>query len=484
MKFGMEAIKNSGFPHEFASVAMAKSFELEVSLALRAGQAPNVDKGFEISPKPMLVKTKTSSTSQGVPLVGGFIPRDQETFGRSGSKPIPEYDNNISYKQLPVTLQEILKDAEKGIYELSLEGNDLIFRAKNADSQEKRDIKFSIDLSQSGTDQVTSKNEANLLNPWKDTNPPAKPTFWDDNKFGNFHDKLEKLFLVYMEKPQQNKEPLEVTAFKGNIVSGDADKLWVAIPEAYAGGLNSQIYNMSNMEDQANLIATYISLKYEVTNVPTQMDALDELFLELGNDFTQTAGAISPYEFLMAKVINEGMHENAPSINNLIQHGPETNNPGEPSSLNDNILHFYKGLAVLTESERELVDFVMQDDYLNKHFINVHKGWKMDLWAPVVAKQLELKQPVSPETLASYQNYMQENNKASFQKSTPSLSTGSIFRLFRDLKISEVKYKPVANLPKNNKESKDQDANKLFARTKSNDDNDSNKKPPTPTMKK
>lgn len=123
----------------------------------------------------------------------------------------------------------------------------------------------------------------------------------------------------------------------------------------------------------------------------------------------ERAGCITPFEFLQARLINvEYANPNSlygaqtrpgtenpyfdPNIQNLIQHGAENRTPYAPVALEGKILHFYKGLIVLTEGEDQLINFMMSGNYLKNNLIDIHYGWQMSKWAPVLEKQAKLNQ--------------------------------------------------------------------------------------------
>lgn len=417
MKFGMDAIKAADFPHEFAAVAMQKSFDFKVSLALRAGQPPNTNKGFPISPKPMSMKTKTSSDAQGVPLVAGFIPWDQATFGRPNSDPIhPE--KGFVQVTLPTTLDEILRDAQKGAYEITQVGDRLEFKAIKAEDEKKRNLTFSINLKEGENPHQDLKKSITEMRPWHAQSNLDPPSFWDENKWGSFDEQVGKLFPVSYKKPDGDFEPLHVAATlaDGKIVTGDADKLWDAIPIDFIRnheGHFSNTYNAATIDGLEKLMEAYFDLSAELTGTEEiDVSEISSIVESNIDTFAVTAGIITPFELLLAKVVNDEFAKTAPFFNTLFQHGPETNNPGNPSPLDGNMLHFHKGLAVLTETEDELVEFVMQPGYLDEHYIPIHKGWDMQKWSAVIARQIELGHPIKEETMKAYQQYQETKRLA------------------------------------------------------------------------
>jgi hypothetical protein len=209
IKTGAEAIVAAGFPHPFIATATSASFKLHMLLSIRAGQIPNSSKGFSVVFKPMRLKTKTSSDEQNLPIVAGFIPMDQATFGRPHSKPIP---NDFEAVQLPVRLRDILSDAANGKYHIKRINDpdkkiDILkfYSAKpdtldydeddvkhNSEELVKRvnktQIEFSIDLNQ-GRDPSYSLQEAKKIQPWD----PKENPHWDKASLGHFTPELALL---------------------------------------------------------------------------------------------------------------------------------------------------------------------------------------------------------------------------------------------------------------------------------------------------
>lgn len=450
MRFGSEAIFQAGFPIEVANTFAGDIFVLTpdpelkaISIAIRAGQRPNTDMGFEVSPKPMAVKTKTCSDAQGIPLLSGFIPRDQETFGREHSKPTP--DKGFMFVEMNTRLQDILIEAQKNNYKMWMEGNKLNFQAIKSEPKEKQKIVFSIDLTKSKEAvKLENETEENILPRYKKSDSLKKPEGWDEKIHGNFEEQVKKLFPVSYQKPNENAKPLELLATPdGRPITGDADILWITMPTKMIE-MAKKKYNPTDAKQLEELLTEYIKLKVAFTGTQLSPGQLyDEL--KAVEQFARTSGIITPYELLFAKVANDEMERTIPHFKNLFQHGPEIYNPGEPSPLDSSMLHFYKGMAVLTESEDELVDFVMQKGYLEEHYIRIHPGWNMEKWWPVIAKQEKLGHPISDETLKNYNDYKKQhaNEIKSYEKKP--LSSTALF--LQELRLDTIQYSDMVKPP-------------------------------------
>jgi hypothetical protein len=167
-----------------------------------------------------------------------------------------------------------------------------------------------------------------------------------------------------------------------------------------------------------------------------------------------SAGSITPFEFLQALMINYAYQDKNrelygelygksdlpfdANIINLIQHGAENRSPYKPSDLNGKMLHFYQGIPVLTKNEDQLVNFYLTGDYLENTRIDVHPGWSMEKWAPVIERQKALKQSISATTLKVYENY-QYMKKALAKQPLPA----SDKKLYAAIEYNKKNYQPI-----------------------------------------
>lgn len=412
MKTGEKAIVAADFPLEFAAAAAQKSFALQSCLSIRAGQPPNTNKVYDVAPKPMAIKTKTCSSSQGLAMVAGFIPVDQQTFGRANSKALPI---DCESSTLKMTLNELLVDAGRGKYELTaFQGGYLEFKSIERDSTSyddqrvnKNEITFRLKLEGGGDVAERDLQMAGNVRPWHGQSAINSSEFWSE-ALNNFNPAA--VYNIQYKLPGDHQfNNLDVASINGKPVTGDADILSVAVPLAMERRGHGTVYNASKPTDLKELVKDFILLLHEVSGEKLTFDQMCEV-QENVTRFAQTSGIISSYQLLTAMAVNDGFSSSASIFNALFQHGPETNNPGDPSDLNGGMLHFYKGLPVLTETENELVAFVMQPGFLEEHFYPVHPGWNMEKWSPVIDKQLELGQLdlIHPKTLEAYDHFKKE----------------------------------------------------------------------------
>jgi Cft2 family RNA processing exonuclease len=95
----------------------------------------------------------------------------------------------------------------------------------------------------------------------------------------------------------------------------------------------------------------------------------------------------------------------------LIQHASENHNPDPEhlAPLDVSIVHVWRGKISMTHSEKEMISFIMQDDYPKENIINVHPRWDMAKWATVIHAQIDLQQPIPLDTLSAYKAYRAKN---------------------------------------------------------------------------
>jgi hypothetical protein len=410
MKVGMDAVIAADFPIEFAGGAAQKSFALQSCMSIRAGQPPNTNKTYDVAPKPMAIKTKTSSSMQGVPLVAGFIPVDQQTFGRSHSKPLPIDGESVTLK---VSLTELLEDTAQGKYSISDAQNGYIeFRAIQPDQTHydeprvnKNEIIFRIKVDDGGKISNKPPELASTIRPWSQVGdapvPPHLMAALQNIDPDNLFDVEYKL-----PGPHQDFQDLKVASIDEYPVTGDADLLSVAVPLEMERAGHGRVYNATVPSQLEALTGDFIELLYKVSGEQMTMEQFENVQNDV-REFAQNTGCITSYQLLAVVAVNDSFASKMSIFRALFQHGPETNNPGAPSDLNSDMLHFYKGMPLLTENENELVAFIMQPGFLEEHYYPVHPGWNMEKWAPVIEKQLELNQIdlINPQTLQAFDSF-------------------------------------------------------------------------------
>lgn len=413
---GTQANELSGFPDFFIQAAIEAEKRSHCIVAFRAGQSPNVNKGFEISPKPMSIKTKTSTDSQGYPLLAGFIAVDGKTFGRKGSDTagnVVEFNKHkleakgeegraeaekYSAQQLQIKLSELERDLANNKYiELEAPTGYRRFQATQVEHgqfidpnpQTRNDLIFQIKLSEE------EKSDADPL-----------------------------YSVEYRHTEKDAFQPLQVVAYEGHPVTGDAD-MFSVLPSFQDMSILQEIsdnrlhkpFDAAKPSDLIELATMYLIIKNEIDGAIIEQSDLGREKLE---DFLakhpelHKAGIMSPYELYVLMAVNmtvaDCFVEKYPlGAEKLIRHGAESFNPGKPSDLNASIFHIWQGKTYLTENETDLAAFYLLPGVLEKNFLPIHPGWNMQIWGPVVAKQIELGQTnyISAETLESYRSYLE-----------------------------------------------------------------------------
>lgn len=409
MSFRKEAIEEAGFPEAFSyltSTVVAEMFDCVVQV--RGGTPPAIctkaavtaqhETITEFAAKPVLMKTKTS-LPDGPQFLRGLIAWDQELLGREGSKPIPE--NSFKPIQLAVTLREILIGVENNHYEIiDIVNDDIIFITPHADTEEKRNTRYILNLSNGHKDRRRLNEELrHELQPWETQKEPKIPDFWKST-WGNFQESLNNFYPVsYIRPSGRNPQPLEVAAdLQNKPITGDIDLFAITIP-----------FNKINNDDSYHTLFNSASPEqleqlYILSFILCSAHQLDDISLSNGK-FLENSGILTPYELTIIKTINYNVNAITSSvITDLIQHGPETNNPGQPSSLEDKIFHIFpNGNFLITRTEDELVGLMLR---LKTQYIRINPNWNMEKWAPVIKQQLKYHFPVSPKTLEKYQAYL------------------------------------------------------------------------------
>lgn len=425
---GLDAIIHSGFPHRLIAYCVTEAEKLNAAIAVRVGQEPKIAdpicKNFPYAIfKPMELKTKTCQYEQGIPMLAGYIAKNQAVFGRKDSVSIPSEFGEI---QLYVSLQEIFKDANKDYYEvIAFTPSTLILRVPKATGH--KDLQLCINLNQGQPILNLAEKSKPHFYPWKIETHFKQPVCWTAD-YPHFHECATCLFPVtYKCSDEAEFAPLYIVANNGHPITGDADLLWAVmknisdeqiikyqdeikenklnhlpIPTSLAwAALPREVKNKFNKKFNTKEPQELSHLLNHYSEMLMQLNLISDVLLNI-TDFAKSAGIISAYELLITKLINEEVNKDLQNYTNLIQHGPEINNPGKPSSLDDTTLIIIDGKPILTYSELQLVELLVSIKFFKDYYVPVHPKWDMSLWGKVIEKQLLLNQEVHPETLVNY----------------------------------------------------------------------------------
>lgn len=153
-----------------------------------------------------------------------------------------------------------------------------------------------------------------------------------------------------------------------------------------------------------------IFTKRTPTVVPTLPKlGLDELFeTEKAREyFTKFAGNITPIQFLDKTIMNDiGQSE-------FLQHGADHFGKGPTFKLDDGThLHIFGDKMFTTTTDQQRVQLWLTKDIFESQYIYVNPGVKIDVWAPLIEKQLtsKYKEWMDENTQKKYFEHLFQNN--------------------------------------------------------------------------
>lgn len=392
MKVGSDALKAAGFAwaYIYSALETAKHFGCVIS-ARTGGNAPRLDQ--PMASKPMAVKAKTT-VSDG--FLTGFIPRNQQLYGRLGALPLPE---NSEFVTVKTTLRDLLIGMQDGDYSQGQlfqvsEKVYMEFKTPHADTDEKKNITYYIELT-NGEPPIAKNGLLGWLTPWRTVRKPAQPGFWPSNL--DFNASLDKFYPVLCYNPNVNViENVEVLAKDGLPVSGDIDLFSISMSF------------MRSITDQSFKKLFDSSIGNELTQLLDQYKALccvlgiPEVAMSNGN-FYKKAGLLSPYELAIIKNIDVSVAKLTDNyLQNPLQHGPDVN--ASYASPIGKVLHILPNeTVIMTEDEDELIAFIYR---LKGQYVRIHPDWDIKKWAPIVEQQLLCGMPVDPQVKRKYLAYV------------------------------------------------------------------------------
>jgi hypothetical protein len=415
---GRAALEAVGIPLEFAAQIMLLANESGVAIAIRAG------KPFQLysdlcAPKPPFIKAKTGNWG----FAKGVIPENYRLGKIDADRNLltpPPIPAEVVFTQHKISLSEIMNGLQKIPPEYNLvsleEGvspedyikktHRLVVSPASEDSPKNNTVFFSVDLMQGVPPlQIDAEPIRTALFETTFEHPAWWQAEWGDfAEFVNYRYPAE-----YQESADDVFHPLQIYALQDSQnriipVTGDMDLLWITHPTKQ--GLKQ--HNIKALPRSANQMINTASLEGSASMLEALME-LHTYFAEQKDeilDINEIRDESIPFESFFITNINERFSEFAPHITNLFQHGAENRNPGKPSDLDGRMLHIWKGEVTITESEEDLVDFVLNTPgYLENNIIDIHPQWNMKLWAPVIHRQLLLKQSVGVDVLLKYLPY-------------------------------------------------------------------------------
>jgi hypothetical protein len=419
-----EILARTGIPPVFAIFLKQKSVQFGMAFALRT--SPPVQRYLmPAAPKPAAVKAKTGNWSftKGVIAVEPALGKIEKVDGHwqvleRTLRDFPDPKLGILHEVLHrLSLQEVLSGLTGGEYKLigtehDIEDSGIITIKSGHKCPFESDIIFCIDLHEQPP-RVERQFKIDFEKILTSMPPkPLRPHWWQDG-WGDFTACLENYYPArYKHASDLNFMDIMVYGIEDqnhNIlpITADQDLLWISIPASKHQELWKDFEEVINTFEQNGVEKLYL--------------ARIDLYLRLGGDPEKVEeciqdesiaglGCVSPYESYVIDAVNSDFsHSGINHIRNLIQHASENHNPDHLAPLDVAIVHVWRGKISMTFSEKEMIRFIMRDDYPKENIINVHPKWDMAKWAPVIYAQINLQQPIPPATLVSYKNYRDKN---------------------------------------------------------------------------
>lgn len=242
---------------------------------------------------------------------------------------------------------------------------------------------------------------------------------WEKALQQNYILRAQDKFDLTQEDPE--KDVLMIYGMKGPKdqvvpIIGDQDLLWITIPKAVYDQLPDKklatdpidTREVTVLADGGKVPTGLIKMKEALLQIDKDLHAGESTLFQDPTDIPAVVaswGVLTPYEAYIAIQINKEFGIEFSHLLALIQHGPENRSPYKPEDLNGNLNHIGTDFVEQTNSEEELIAFVLRENFLKKHIITIHPGWDMEKWGEVVKMQQTLGHPVSSETLAALDKY-------------------------------------------------------------------------------
>jgi hypothetical protein len=497
---GDAALREAGMQVEFAAHLALHFGHFGTGITLRVGTTPSYD-GKRIA-KPGTVLRKTSNHG----LVRGLIPTDLtlakiDEKTRQIIKNAHHDQSKIETKKqsnihLNLSMREILESTsdtgDMEIVQSETSVDQLVLKYRLGKEPTEFSGKFYINLNQ-GKD-VNRRYAV----PWNEPqpNPKKRGGFLNIQQPKRLHPavfkkclaKINNDFPIYYDTGTSEDTPLPLMVLAAadpitknmHPITGDWDFLVMGHPHnlpdyAYRvfhtfpkkstspkgekAAKKTACKNIAELDSQTNALFKHLK-KIAAGKKEKDRDLLEKYLLSVKydnifrKDALNSAGSITPFEFLQALMINHAYQQKNihlygkkdvtkssfdANIINLVQHGAENRSPYKPSPIDGKMLHFYQGMTILTRNEDELITFYLSGDYLKNTRIDVHPGWNMNKWAPVIEKQKSIGQSIPAETLKVYENYQHMKK----------ISQEDIFlvpnqqRLYEAISYNQEKYQPI-----------------------------------------
>lgn len=409
---GDMAVAYAENPHQMMSVMMHSAASTGSTIVIRNGNSPELE--YAEGDKPPQMKDKSIKAKTGaVFLFKGYIPFD-ETYLKSTSDNIKEKNKGQS-SQLKVSLNKVMRTA--GEYEkmeikdgkLYLYPNEERIDDKNFKEANRDEVKktvFIIDLDKGAPPAITPE-ELEKTTPGNPITNYPEPDGWDKERWGDFSKIQHNLYPVSytkeIDKVLDGKQEPEAFKVLGDpAITGDLDLFWVVSSSqsvvnkriaAHEGTfpLAHEKLNLDKFSEKRVFLKEFNKIVNAIKHEFPGADKMDKNFNFEELEKIKIEGIVTPSEaatiYFVNKFFNEAVAE---KIAQMILHGPESNNPGNPSEMGE-LLHILpNGNKILTSNEEQLVQVVMSENYLENFPVPIHPKWDMSKWSEVVVAKMKL----------------------------------------------------------------------------------------------
>jgi hypothetical protein len=437
-------LKHTGIPAVFAQLLKQTSVKSNIAFAIRGG-LPFQRYMMPCAPKPVSVKAKTGNWgfTKGVIAENNDLGKVEDKAGTIVIKPreqkdLPQKPGIVETTTHKLSLREVVAGLETGDFDfVSARDGRLIVTATDAPTASN--MEFSINLMESAPRVERQLAIENIERVSQNLQTIKKPDWWED-KWGDFTKATDNYFPAQMRDanlPQSKFEDIKIYGVPngGKIlpITGDQDLLWISAPvkEQDTKGKFSQVYNTFDSRNVEDLVLARIKMASDlVKSNPTAAHAEIQDVLAISNASIARLGCITAFESKVIDDVNKSFEKSVPHMLDLFQHGAENRNPGKPSPLDAPMIHIWRGEIKLTNNENELINFVMQKDYLENNIIDIHPQWDMKKWGAVVEKQYQLQQPIPPLTMTAFLDHKKNILPPAFSKTSNVSSTVHMAKLF------------------------------------------------------
>lgn len=226
---------------------------------------------------------------------------------------------------------------------------------------------------------------------------------------------VSKLSLMELYKLKKNSLSEKIRKYRCKLFASDRAKCSELI-ELLINQRREQLYiSAENVHDVVN---TYSLQSPDNTNEIKACEAALEQIADIAErlglpatkipkEIFRRNGCITIFEAFIINLVNQKFNQVVPNLHNLIQHGPEVNNPGMPSDINDKMIHIGHPTELSespsasieeTENESQLIAKIHEPQYAKNNVVKIPKGWvdRSPMWQPIAKEQLDSEHTQTP----------------------------------------------------------------------------------------